>query len=378
MQPTSTFSLWTATSLLSLGLGLGCSSLPHQNDLAREQIARDIQDRGLDPKQVILPFGLTDEMRSWALATAPLTHRPEERLELLRERLLNPQHMSLEYQWGYTGTAIEVFEQRKANCLAFTNLFVGMAREVDVPVYFVAVLDAETYRRFGDLVVISDHIAVGYGPQTDRLIYDFSERTDLDYRFVQRVSDLTAIAMFHSNRGAEALQAGQVSQSVQWLTTATIIDPELANAWVNLGVALRRSGDLSNAEQAYKRALEVNPRLSSAYQNLSALLRLQGRDEEALAFEQTLRDAGTRNPYTYLTLGDLSLRSGRVEEAQRFYRRAVNLSADDPDCLAALGHAAVATGDLRTARRMLKKAQKIDRDSERTRTLAKLVSSETG
>lgn len=374
MRKKAALPLW----ILSLGAVLALIGCGGYARLAfhQEQLVRMLKARGVDPRAVVLPYGLTDEMRLWVRKAAPPSSLPERRLEQLRKRLLDPDQMSLEYEWGYTGTAIEVFEKRHANCLAFTNLFVGMAREIGLEVYFVAVQDAETYRKLGDLVVVSDHIAVGYGPPSNRQIYDFSERDDLDYRYVRQVSDLTAIAMFHSNRGAEALQAGFLKDAVDWLQVAVAIDADLANAWVNLGVALRRNGDLEKAEQAYKKSLEADPRVYSAYQNLAALFRLQGREEEAKGFEMALENSPNRNPYTYLHLGDISLRNGRLKDAERFYRRAVNLGGDNPECLAALGQAAVASGDLKAARRLLKKAQKIDGSHPRTLRLAQLVGEE--
>lgn len=348
----------------------GCGSATVGMVLQDEQLSAELRDRGLDPKQVILPFGLTEEMRRWAHETAPDTLPPEERLHLLRERLLDPGKMSLEYQYGYTGTAIEVFEKRRANCLAFTNLFIGMARELGIPVYFLAVDDSETYRKEGDLVVVSDHVAAGYGPQLNHTIFDFSDRPLDDYRLIRRISDLTAIAMYHSNRGAEFLRLGDYLRAVRWLGTAVTIDPTLTNAWVNLGVAYRRTGHYAEAEEAYKTALERDPRLYSAYHDLASLLRIQEREEEAMAYELVLEKSPNRNPYTYLTLGDVSLHQGRLDEAERFYRRAVHLSSGDPEVYAALGELAVSTGDLRTARRMLKKAQKIGVANDRTQRLA--------
>ncbi len=364
--------------LVSLALS-GCAA---NSALSREDLLRQaLRARGLDPSRIVVPFELSEEMRVWVHEVVPSLLKPEEKLRRLRDALFDTEQLKLEYTWGYTGTAVDVFENRRANCLAFTNLFIGMARELGVEVFFLGVERVETFRKQGDLVVVSDHIAVGYGDvatNTDLRIFDFSTFRNEGYRDVRRISDLTAIAMFHSNRGAETLQEDRPLDAASWLRTAVAIDPGLVPAWVNLGVVLRRAGDLPAAEDAYKRALEIDPRTHSAYQNLAALLQLQGRNQEAEGFIQALQNTPTRNPYSYLSLGDISLRSGRLEEARRFYRRAVNLSRDDAEIFAALGQVAAATGDLRTAHKMLKKAQRLDGENSRTRRLANLLSGGQG
>lgn len=359
---------------------IGCLALTAAGSAAKTRPLgeRALADRlaalGLDPAEVTVPHRLSDAMRLWAHEVAPSRLNRQQRLDRLIAGLFDPQHLELEYVWGYTGTAVEVFERRQANCLAFTYLFVGMAREVGVPVHFLAVEDVETYRKTGDLVVVSDHVAVGHGHHLDLTVYDFSaqprDRTPVGLR---RISDLTAIAMFHSNRGAETLQAGETEASLAWLETAVELDPDLANAWVNLGVARRRLGDSAGAENAYKNALAVEPRTYPAYQNLASLLSLKGRVEEAREYERALRQSPARNPYTFLSLGDISLRGGRLSEARQFYKRAVNLGRDDAESYAALGEAAMLSGDLRTARKMLRKAQKRDFDNHRAVRLAQRI-----
>lgn len=324
-----------------------------------ERINAALRERGLNLNRVVYPFLLNVEMRAWARRMTSESRNSEERLEHLQAGLLNPEEVQIEYAWGYTGTAIEVFEQRKANCLAFTNLFVAMAREVGLPVYFLGVNNIESYRKEGDLVVVSDHIAVGHGVANDRKIFDFSQNPPDDYRHFKRVSDLTAIAMYHSNRGAEALQLGATEDSIDWLKLSVRIDPELANGWVNLGVAYRRQGDHAAAEEAYRKALDLDPQTFSAYQNLASLLRLRGREKEARAYEAMLATAPNRNPYSYLTLGDISLLGGRVNEAEKLYRRAVRLDDRSVEAYAALGKLAMNGGDERKARKLLKKALKI-------------------
>lgn len=370
----------TELAVLSL-LAVACAACSYRaSTMDVDEVVAALAQRGLDPQNVVFPHGINDEMRAWAHQAVASAKSDVERLVRLQQSLLDPHQMPIHYQWGYTGTAVEVFENRQANCLAFTNLFVGMARELGVDVYYLGVNDVESYRREGDLVVVSDHIAVGYGTLSDRRIFDFSQNPPDDYHDFTRISDLTAIAMFHSNRGAEALQAGFVEASVRWLQTAVRIDPELANAWVNLGVALRRLGDHAAAEEAYRKAIEIDPRTYSAYQNLASLLRLLHRQEEARAYEEILASSPSHNPFTYLTLGDVSLLSGRVAEAEKLFRRAVRLKPDDADAYAALGQLAAASGKMRTARKMLKKAQRFEDAGEhpRVRRLEELLAHDDG
>ena len=345
---------------------LGCaSSGPIVSDLGRE-----LRARGLDPATVVIPFEITDEMRAWAHAQIPESTPVEKRLDLLLAGLLDPGRLRIQYEARATGTAAEVFQNRRANCLAFTSLFVGLGREVGVPVMYLDVDDVEKFEKEGDLVVVSGHVSAGFSTGSSLKILDFSQAPTAEYRRVQPISDLTGIALFHSNRGAEALRKGRNDEALEWLRKAVAIDPELGGAWINYGVALRRSGDTREAEAAYRKALEVDPHALSAYQNLAALLRLQGQEKEAADLLAVSSRLGSRNPFIYLSLGDLSLSHGRMEEARRFYRRALRLYRGNAEPYAAMGLLSLAQGDVEDATRWLKKATSIDQENQRVKQLA--------
>lgn len=355
--------------LLALALlAAGCASTGARH-LDSGNVARELRSRGLDPAGVVIPYGLTEEMRAWAHRLVPDGTEPEKRLETLLAGLVDPDKLKVVYEPRYTATAQEVFETRRANCLAFTSLFVGMAREIGVPAFFLNVDDVERFEKEGDLVVVSGHVSAGYGTGPEIKILDFSAAPQTGYRKVRRISDLTAIALFHSNRGGELLRTGRQEEALPWLQKAVAIDPELPGAWINYGVALRRIGDLAGAQEAYRKALEIDPQAVSAYQNLAALLRRQGRQREAddlLALSGTL---GSRNPFIYLSLGDLSLAHGRVDEARRFYKRAMRLYRDSAEPYAAMGIAALASGDAGEAHRWMRKAVAIDQENRRVKLL---------
>lgn len=337
----------------------------------QHKLQEQIRARGVDPSQVVIPFAATDEMRRWLVAEVPTATRRETQLTWLLQSLLNRSTAPLTYVPGHTGTAIEVFETGTANCLGFSQLFVALARELDLPVYLLRVSDLQSFERDGDLIVASAHITAAFGTPDRRRILDFAQRPVRAYRWVEEISDLTAVALYYSNRGAEYLRDGRTGEGLELLRIAVRLDPELAEAWINLGVAERRAGNLVAAETAYRRALEVDPSTVTAYQNLSALLRMVGREQEAEDLLALIDRSGNRNPFSYLALGDLSLRLGRLEEAGRFYRRAVKLDPTQAETEAALGHWALAVGKPREAQKHLRKAQQIDPKNSRVDDLAK-------
>ena len=351
----------TAAALLACG----CAA---RGPVRSADLARDLRGRGIDAAAIVIPFEITDDMRAWAHAHVPDSTPKEQRLDRLLGAMIND--LQLTYEPGRTATAREAFERQRANCLAFTSLFVGLARELGIPAFYLDVEDVERFEKDGDLMVVSGHVSAGYNIGGGKVkILDFTPAAEPGYRHVHPVTDLRAVALYYSNRGAESLRAGSSGEALGWLRKAVEIDPDFAGAWVNLGVALRREGDTAASEAAYRRALEADPQTSSAYSNLAALLRAKGKDSEAQALLALAASADHRNPFSYLALGDLSLAQGRLQEAQRFYRQALRLHSDDAEAYAALGLVALASGDANEARKWLRRAEARDRDNQRVRQL---------
>ncbi|HYX25178.1 MAG TPA: tetratricopeptide repeat protein [Thermoanaerobaculia bacterium] len=352
-------------------LALGCASL---GPFDSPELARALRARGIDPRSLVVPFEITDEMRAWVHKQVPDTTPATSRLDLLLAAMVDPNRLKLEYEPGHTATAREAFESRKANCLAFTSLFVGLARELGVPAFYLDVDDVERFEKDGDLMVVSGHVSGGYDAGGGRVkILDFTPSTQPGYHRIRALSDVRAVALYYSNRGAEMLRAGRGAEALTWLRRAVVIDPELGSAWVNLGVGLRRAGDVAGAEAAYRKALEVYPGAAAAYTNLAALLRARGHDSEAGDLLALATKADGRNPFSYIALGDLSLAHGRLAEARRFYQQALRLNRDDAEVYAALGMVALAGGDHGEARRWLRKAEARDRQNERVRQLGERI-----
>lgn len=335
----------------------------------REALREAVKATGLQVSEVVFPDQVTDEMRAWLKEHTRHTSDPRTQLAGLLDSLLDERYLNVRYAAGYTGTAPEVFATRQANCLAFSHLFVSLAMELGIDVYYMDVDQVQRYEKDDDLVIISGHVTAGYGIPSDRLVLEFSVGPDADYRSARKVSDIRALSMYHSNRGAEVLREGKVGEAVEWLRTAITLDPTLPDAWINYGVALRRSGDEEAAEESYLKALEVDPHAVTAYSNLAALMRRRGRNLEADELLRVAEHLGDRNPYSFINLGDMHLLQGEVDEAERFYRKAMRLYGDLADPYAAMGLLAHTLDRPEEARRWLRRAQKRDPENARVRAL---------
>ena len=360
-----------SVAALALVLG-GCASsgsaLP---DVVDPPTLRQVmRDRGLDPDEIPIPHHVNEEMRLWLEQRVERLGSSYETLQELLRELQSTGELSLFYDPAYTGTAEEVFETGRFNCLSYTHLFVGMARELGIDAYYLSVDDLETYRRDNDLVVRSGHITAAYSDGPNQRVLEFSVGPQVDYRFTRQIPDLTAIALYYSNRGAEHLRAGGLEEARWWLAVAVRLDPLLADAWTNLGVARRRLGDLEGAERAYREAIRADPSSFTGYLNLTALYKIRGEKQAATKLLRLLDRRQNRNPYIYLALGDESLEEGRLADAQRFYRKALGYSDEPAEALAALGSWALAAGELDSARDWLDRAERDDARNPRVLKLA--------
>lgn len=360
-----------ASLVLLAGCATAATTVSKTSEYREGLLGRQIRDLGFEPNELVLPYEVTPEMRQWVHEEVPATGSPRSQLVTLLDRLLADDGLAVRYESGFTPTAAESFHMHTANCLSFTHLYVGLAREMGLDAYYLDVTHAERFEKDRDLIVLSGHVTAGYGVPTDPLVLEYNVGPDADYRYLRKIGDLRAVAMYYSNRGAEQLRAGDLASSIEWLRTAVTLDPELAEAWVNYGVALRRTGDQEAAEEAYRKALEVDPQTLSAYQNLATLMRLEGRGAEADDLNRVAERLGDRNPFNYLNLGDLNLRRGEVEEAERFYRKALSLYGDLAEPYAAMGILAYHLDRPEEARKWLRRALRKDPDNPRARALAR-------
>ena len=279
------------------------------------------------PAAVIVPFAVDEAAARWVRAAVPAHGTPLDRLRRLSRALLDPGNRPIA-EGAHTSTATEVFVERRANCVGYANLFVGLARELGVAAYFVLVdgLPGGGAPSADDsLAVREGHLAAAWGPAGERRIFDLAGETPGARLQVRPITDLAAIAVFYSNRGVEALLDGRSGDAVDWLRAASELEPSaLPSTWINLGVALRRTGDLEAANEAYERALELDPAGAAAYRNLAALLVLRGHRHEAAELLDEAATLTRLDSLAALRLAQERLLAGHLQEARGLYLRALD------------------------------------------------------
>ncbi|MEM6796154.1 MAG: tetratricopeptide repeat protein [Acidobacteriota bacterium] len=356
-----------SSGLLALALALGllaAGAAPAAAILTPEAELR-LREAGHDPAEIKSPLNTDEEMRAWARKVIPAGMPEPDRLKLLLELLHESSRFDFEYQAGYTATVPETFRNGRYNCLSFSMLFVELARSLGLPASYLSIRRDHSFRRDGDLVVLTRHITAGYGGFADRTVLEFDVGPEVDYQAAVSITDTEALALFYSNRGAELLRNDQLEAATDKLRIAVLLAPEIAQSWVNLGVVHRRLDRFVEARDAYERAAALERDNIAAYQNMVILLRRSGELEAAQELIDLLDSHGNRNPFTYLTLGDFSLEDGRLSEAGNFYKKAHRLARGEADTNAAIGLWALLVGKTARAESWLRKAKKIEPKNER-------------
>jgi tetratricopeptide (TPR) repeat protein len=107
-------------------------------------------------------------------------------------------------------------------------------------------------------------------------------------------------------------------------------EPVSAAEWFELGSELEDAAP-EEARAAYTRALALEPDHADAHVNLGRLLQLEGRSEEAIEHYADSLGSGSADPTAAFNLGTALESLGESTEAVSAYRRALELDPDFAD-----------------------------------------------
>ena len=325
--------------------------------------------RGVDPADVPNPFAMTPAMTAAARQLAGVGD-DEQKLGRLRDAILIGPGYTFEYQRDSTFSAAEAFENRRGNCVSFTNLFIALGRSLGIRLQAALASTRGSSERQGDLIVTYNHMVAVFtltGSRTAKA-YDFYRSAEpLDGRLTL-LDDYAVAAIRASNDGIAHLHRGEAAEAVHDLEIAVKLAPGLGSLRANLGLAKWRAGDVAGAFEVIRKGLEIEPRGAALLQNLAALYVDAGKPAEARAALSAL-DVGRASPYVLIVRGDLDLRAGDVKRALRSYHDAARLDPAIADPWLAIARAELGRGRPDAARKAAQKALKRDPSSEEARRL---------
>jgi tetratricopeptide (TPR) repeat protein len=365
--PARLFRFAASASVASLLVGCATArKTTYTPDEMRAELKARVSTQMRD--EIVIPFEIDDEIRQLAREATGNAYSDTERVEAIVDAIINLGGFSISYDWLSNKTAKEVFREGKGNCLAYTNLFVGMARSAGVDAVYADVMFSERLTREAEIVVKSTHITAAVTLPGGLTLIDFTKTPQRKYTAFRPIDDLEAIANFYNNQGflyGYFTERGDVSfdpleKELEMYHLALEILPNFARARNNLGVALRRRGRIDEAIEQYNVALKQDPKYVEARSNLATAYLHQGRTEKAL--EEYRRAAENAGPdgYVHERLGATFLRLGRYQEAIKELRKALSKEPDLADAHYHLGECYRNLGDEKKALEEYRAALEID------------------
>lgn len=354
--------------VLTLVLAAGCTSLSGRVSMAADPALFDdkLFAAPAAPVSVASIFELSPPMREFLAAQIePQVRRSGAQLGLV-DALYNRSLLQLHYQPDATRNASEAFAHRSGNCMSLVIMTAAFAREIGLPVQFRRVLTDTTVSRRGGLQLESGHVNLSLGrkmgdgrralDKDDEILVDFLPSEQVRGHRAEQITETTLVAMYLTNRAAEALADGAHDDAYAWARAAVQHAPDFAAAYNPLALAYWRRGHMAQAELALRHGLRVQPDQTALLSNLVGVLKTTGRNEEAQVVAQRLMALEPYPPFHFFDLGMAALRQGDARTARDWFARELARADDHAEFHYWMAVAQARLGELRQARQHLNAA----------------------
>jgi len=162
--------------------------------------------------------------------------------------------------------------------------------------------------------------------------------------------------------GASNAALMQFDAAIDSYKQALKIKPNYAEAYYNMGVALKDKGNPEAAIDSYKQALKIKPDYAAAYNNMGNVLKDKGGLDAAIdSYKQALK---IKPDYAaaYNNMGNALKDKGDLEEAIDSYKQALKIKPDYAEAYYNIGNVLKDKGDLDVAIDSYKQSLKIKPD----------------
>ena len=313
-------------------------------------------------------FAFSPAMRQYLEVEIAPQIRSLGRQRGLVDALEHKAQLRIDYDTESTRTAAQAFDARAGNCLSLVVMTAALAKHLELPVHYQALLGHESWSRSGDLSLVNGHVNI----VIDKRLIDRVAGTDLDSpvrvdfgplpagrgAMLRQVSESTILAMFMNNRAAEAMVRGELDNAYAYAREAVLQEPAFLSAYNTLGVVYQRRGLSGHAERAYRHALERDDSYLPAMLNLARLLDGQGRSAEAAPLHQRLARLEAEPPFKHFDLGRAAAQAGDFRSAREHILREMRRDPDYHEFHFWLAVALYGLGEVEQARAHLTTAMK--------------------
>lgn len=328
------------TVVILLALQSACTTIPEEFNNTNSLTAQDVLDGtallGDTIKSSDLPddniMKVTEEMEDFLQKYVLKANGPKRRAELLTQALFDENKLNLAYESSQTYSAREAFNNKVANCIAFSLLYVSLAERLGLDATFQEILILPEWGTADDGTYIeSRHVNVDlYMHGIGRWVVDIDSigrnlalrATPLEMEHVE--------ALYYGNIASELMLKKRYKDAFRYFVKAIKLKPSEASTWSNLGVLYRRNGLDDYAERAYFTALEYDPKNASAFNNLAYLYKESGNNKASEYYEKLASSSQSKNPYYRYLKAKKALEKNQFELAMKHIDYAIRRNKLEP------------------------------------------------
>lgn len=279
---------------------------------------------------------VTPEMEAFARKAVRHGENYFEKVKNLHVALLSSSESGgrgISYSAYITEEPTVTFEQRRANCLSFTLLYVALARSVGISAQVNEVEIPPTWdlRNKKEMVFLRHvNVKVPMSRENPNILHNDDVVIDLEmdrYRsnYIQhQISDTAAAAQFYSNRAMEYMENKNMVDAFLSLRKSISLNDQQSYVWSNLGALYSRKDLWREAEMIYLHALELNPEDLTVMNNLSYLYRQMGNKDLAAKYSRLAQRYRESNPFFQYNMALWAYDQNDYPTALQYITRAID------------------------------------------------------
>ena len=211
-------------------------------------------------------------------------------------------------------------------------------------------VDPEARARLAALGYVGSFVATVSGPKSERA--DPKDKIDL-FNLMSEARDIA-----HDDSSSDAA----AEKSLVLYKRVLAADPNVIDAWFNVGNLHARLGRYPEAIECFKRALALKPDYDLPVINMANAYRHMGNDQAALAGYEHYLTIDPTNAHVYYQIGEIYLDRGDQPRAEQSFRKAIEINSREAAAHNAVGVLAFQHGDPATAEREVRAALAIKKN----------------